>query len=59
MQTTEASYLFKKIIRVYNGNKSLLIKNIPTRLLLGMIDADNYIGNWRKKYNNNNLCYFY
>ena len=46
-------------MRAYNGNKSLLIKNIPTRFLLGMIDADNYIGNWRKKYNNNNLCYFY
>ena len=48
MQTTEASYPFKKIkseIGTYNGNKrkkSLLIKNIPTRFLLGMIDADNY-----------------
>ena len=58
MQTTEASYPFKKSeVRVYNGNKGnteVIIENpyeskIPTRFLLGMIDADSYIGNWRKK----------
>ena len=57
MQTTEASYPFKKReVRAYNGNKGnteVIIENpyeskIPTRFLLGMIDADSYIGNWRK-----------
>ena len=57
MQTTEASYQFKKSeVRAYNGNKEnteVIIENpyeskIPTRLLLGMNDADSYIGNWRK-----------
>ena len=57
MQTTEASYPFKKSeVRAYNGNKGnteVIIENpyeskIPTRFLLGMIDADSYIGNWRK-----------
>ena len=57
MQTTEASYPFRKSeVRAYNGNKGnteVIIENpyeskIPTRLLLGMIDADSYIGNWRK-----------
>ena len=57
MQTTEASYPFKKSeVRAYNGNKGnteVIIDNpyeskIPTRFLLGMIDADSYIGNWRK-----------
>ena len=56
MQTTEASYPFKKSeVRAYNGNKGnteVIIENpyeskIPTRFLLGMIDADSYIGNWR------------
>ena len=55
MQTTEASYPFKKReVRAYNGNKGnteVIIENpyeskIPTRFLLGMIDADSYIGNW-------------
>ena len=52
MQTTEASYPFKKSeVRAYNGNKGnteVIIENpyeskIPTRFLLGMIDADSYI----------------
>ena len=57
MQNTEASYPFKKSeVRAYNGNKGnteVIIENpyeskVPTRFLLGMIDADSYIGNWRK-----------
>ena len=49
MQTTEASHPFKKSeVRAYNGNKGnteVIIENpyeskIPTRFLLGMIDAD-------------------
>ena len=57
MQTTEASYPFKKSdVRAYNGNKGnteVIIENpyeskILTRFLLGMIDADSYIGNWQK-----------
>ena len=57
MQTTEASYPFKNSeVRAYNGNKGnkeVIIKNpyeskILTRFLLGMIDADSYVGNWRK-----------
>ena len=57
MQTTEASYPFKKSqVRAYNGNKrntEVIIENlyeskITTRFLLGMIDADSYIGNWQK-----------
>ena len=58
MQTTEASYPFKKSeVRAYNGNKGnaeVIIENpyeskIPTRFLLGMIDADSYIGKLEKK----------
>ena len=50
MQTTEASYPFKRSeVRAYNVNKEnteVIIENpheskIPTRFLLGMIDADN------------------
>ena len=57
MQTTDASYPFKRSeVRAYNGNKGnteVTIENpyeskIPTRFLLGIIDADSYIGNWRK-----------
>ena len=57
MQTTEVSYPFKKSeVRAYNGNKGnteVIIENpyeskIPTRFLLGMIDADCYIGIWQK-----------
>ena len=57
MQITEASYQFKKSeVRAYNGykgNTEVIIENpyeskIPTRFLLGMIDADSYIGNWQK-----------
>ena len=59
MQTTEASYPFNKSeVRAYNGNKGnteVIIENpyeskIPTRFSLGMIDADSYIGNWRKNH---------
>ena len=58
MQTTEASYPFKKSeVRAYNGNKEnteAIIENpyeskIPTRFLLGIIDADSYLENWQKK----------
>ena len=58
MQTIEASYPFKKSeVRAYNGNKGnteVIIENpyeskIPTRFLLGMIDADSYKRNWQKK----------
>ena len=54
MQTTEASYPFTKSeVRAYNGNKGnieVIIENpyeskIPIRFLLGMIDADSYVGN--------------
>ena len=57
MQATEASYPFKlSEVRAYNGNKGsteVIIENpyeskTPTRFLLGMIDADSYIGNWQK-----------
>ena len=57
MQMQEAIYPFKKSkVRAYNGNKGnteVIIENpyeskIPTRFLLGMIDADSYIGNWGK-----------
>ena len=60
MQTTEASCPFKKSeVRAYNraynnkGNTEVIFENpyeskISTRFLLGMIDADSYIGNWRK-----------
>ena len=56
MQTTEASYPFKKSeVRVCNGNKGnteVIIENryeskMPPRFLLGMIDADSYVGNWK------------
>ena len=55
-QTTEASYPFKKSeVRAYNGNKGnteVITENpyeskIPTRFLLGMLDAASYIGNWQ------------
>ena len=57
MQMQEAIYPFKKSeVRAYNGNKGnteIIIENpykskIPTRFLLGMIDAGSYIGNWGK-----------
>ena len=57
MQMQEAIYPFKKSkVRAYNGSKGnteVIIENpyeskIPTRFLLGMIDADSYIGNWGK-----------
>ena len=57
LMQTDASYPFKRSeVRAYNGNKGnteVIIENpyeskIPTRFLLGMIDADSYIGNWRK-----------
>ena len=46
-----ASYPFKKKVKL---ELIMVIKEnpyeskIPTRFLLGMIDADSYIGNWRK-----------
>ena len=57
----EAIYPFKKSeVRAYNGNKGntqVIIENpyeskIPTRFLLGMIDADSYIGNYYYYYHN-------
>ena len=57
LQTIKAFYPFKKSeVRAYNGNKGnteVIIENpyeskIPMRFLLGMIDADSYIGNEKK-----------
>ena len=57
MEETKATYPFKHTeVRAYNGNKGnteVTIENpyeskIPTRFILGMVDADSYIGNWRK-----------
>ena len=53
MQTTDAVYPFKRSeIRAYNANKGqteIVIENpyeskVPTRFIVGMIDADAYIG---------------
>ena len=57
MEETKATYHFKHTeVRAYNGNKGnteVAIENpyeskIPTRLILGMVSANSYIGNWRK-----------
>ena len=57
MENQDAIYPFKKRdVRAYNGNKGVMkvtIENpyeskIPTRFIVGMIDADSYIGNWGK-----------
>ena len=57
MEETKAMYPFKDMeVRAYNGNKGnteVTIENpyeskIPTRFILGMVDANSYIGNWRK-----------
>ena len=57
MEEKPAIYPFKKTeVRAYNGNEGntqVIIENpyeskIPTRFILGMIDADAYIGNWEK-----------
>ena len=57
MAETKATYPFKHMeVRAYNGNKGnteVTVENpykskIPTRFILGMVDADSYIGNWRK-----------
>ena len=57
MEETKAMYPFKCTeVRAYNGNKGnteVTIENpyeskIPTRFILGMVNADSYIGNWRK-----------
>ena len=57
MEHEPAIYPFKKTeVRAYNGNSGntqVVIENpyeskIPTRFILGMIDADAYIGNWEK-----------
>ena len=53
MEETKATYPFKHTeVRVYNGNKGkteVTIENpyeskIPTCFILGMVDADSYIG---------------
>ena len=57
LQKTPAVYPFKKSeIRAYNGNKGqteIVIENpyeskVPTRFIVGMVDADAYIGNFSK-----------
>ena len=57
LEKEEAVYPFKRTeIRAYNGNKGntqVTIENpyeskIPTRFIMGMIDADAYTGNFRK-----------
>ena len=57
MEETKATYPLKHTeVRAYNGNKGnteVTIENpykskIPTQFILGMVDADSYIGNWRK-----------
>lgn len=57
MEKEEAAYPFKKAdVRAYNGTKGnteVIIENpyeskIPTRFILGMIDADSHTGNWNK-----------
>ena len=57
MEETKAMYPFKHMeVRAYNGNKGnteVTIENpyeskIPTKFILGMVDANSYIGNWRK-----------
>ena len=57
MEETKATYPFKHTeVRACNGNKGnteVTIENpyeskIPTRFILGMVDANSYIGNWRK-----------
>ena len=57
MEETKAMYHFKCTeVRAYNGNKGnteVTIENpyeskMPTRFILGMVDANSYIGNWRK-----------
>ncbi len=57
MDETEATYPFKcSEVRAYNGNRGqteVIIENpyeskIPTRFIVGMVDADAYIGNRKK-----------
>ena len=57
MEKQDAIYPYKRTnVRAYNGNKGVTevtIENpyeskIPTRFIVGMIDADSYIGNWGK-----------
>ena len=57
MEETKATYPFKHTeVRVYSGNKGnteVMIENpyeskIPTHFILGMVDADSYIDNWKK-----------
>ena len=57
MEKSEATYPFKKTeVRTYNGTKGhtqVIIENpyeskIPTRFILGMVDAESYIGDWQK-----------
>ena len=55
MEKQDTIYPYKRTdVRAYNGNKGVTevtIENpyeskIPTRFIVGMIDADSYIGNW-------------
>ena len=57
MEETKATYPFKCTeVRAYNGNKGnteVTIENpykskIPTRFILEIVNANSYIGNWRK-----------
>ena len=57
MEKQDAIYPYKRTdVIAYNGNKGVTevtIENpyeskIPTRFIVGMIDADSYIGNWGK-----------
>ena len=57
MEETKAMYPFKCTeVRTYNGNKgntevtkeNPYESKISTQFILGMVDADSYIGNWRK-----------
>ena len=57
MEETKAMSPFKHTeVRVYNGNMGnteVTIENpykskIPTHFILGMVNADRYVGNWRK-----------
>ena len=56
-EETKATYPFKHTkVKAYNGNKGhmeVTLENpyeskIPTHFILGMVDANSYIGNWRK-----------
>ena len=57
MENQDAIYPFKKTdVRAYSGNKGVVevtIENpyeskVPTQFIVGMIEANSYIGNWGK-----------